>query len=125
MPISVAGLALRSGLVFVARRKPGGALGGKWEFPGGKCEPGESAEEALVREYREELGLEVRPGPLLGESEFENEGVRFRLKAYRIDFTGEPAYLAEHSEVRWVSRAELNTLDFAPSDSSLFRFLPD
>ena len=100
-------------------------MGGKWEFPGGKCEPSESPEEALVREYREELGLEVRPGSLLGESKFEKDGVRFLLKAYRIEFEGKPAFLAEHEEIRWAPRGELEALDFAPSDKGLFRFLPD
>ncbi|HOX13963.1 MAG TPA: (deoxy)nucleoside triphosphate pyrophosphohydrolase [Spirochaetia bacterium] len=124
MPDSVAGIALRNGLVFVARRRPGGSMGGKWEFPGGKLEPGETPEETLVREFREELGLEVRPGALLGESEFENEGVRFRLRAYRVEFDGEPSFLAEHQDVRWLSRTELEDLDLAPSDRSLLRFLP-
>ncbi len=124
MPDSVAGIALRNNLVFVARRKPGGSMGGKWEFPGGKIEPGETPERTLVREFREELGLEVRPGALLGESEFENERVRFRLRAYRVEFEGEPAFLAEHEEVRWLARPELEDLDLAPSDRSLLRFLP-
>ncbi len=124
MPDSVAGIALRNDLVFAARRKPGGSMGGKWEFPGGKLEIGESPEETLVREFREELGLGIRPGALLGESEFENGGVRFRLRAYRVDFEGEPAFLAEHEEVRWLTRADLEALDLAPSDRSLLRFLP-
>jgi len=124
MPDSVAGIALRSGLVFAARRKPGGSMGGKWEFPGGKIEPGETPEGTLVREFREELGLDIRPGALLGESGFENGGVRFRLRAYRVEFEGEPAFLAEHEEVRWLTRADLDELDLSPSDRSLLRFLP-
>lgn len=124
MPDSVAGIALRNGLVFAARRKPGGSMGGRWEFPGGKIEAGETPEETLIREFREELGLEVRPGPLLGESEFENDGIRFRLRAYRVEFDGEPAFLEEHQEVRWLSRRDLEALDLAPSDRSLVKFLP-
>jgi 8-oxo-dGTP diphosphatase len=124
MPDSVAGIALRNGLVFVARRKPGGSMGGRWEFPGGKIEPGETPEGTLVREFREELGLDIRPGALLGESGFVNGGVRFRLRAYRVEFQGEPSYLAEHQEVRWLAPADLEALDLAPSDRSLLGFLP-
>lgn len=123
MPESVAGIALRDGLVFVARRKPGGSMGGRWEFPGGKIETGETPEDTLVREFQEELGLDVRPGPFMGESGFENAGVRFRLLAYRVEFKGEPAFLAEHEEVRWASRRELDTLDLSPSDRSLVGFI--
>ncbi len=124
MPISVAGIAVRSGRVFVARRKAGGALGGRWEFPGGKCEPGESPRRALEREFLEELGIEVRPGVCLGSARFLKEEVVFLLKAYRIDFEGDPKILAEHDEVRWVDSEALRSLDFAPSDRLLFPFLP-
>ncbi|HSV56958.1 MAG TPA: (deoxy)nucleoside triphosphate pyrophosphohydrolase [Magnetospirillaceae bacterium] len=120
----MAGIAVRSGHYFVARRKAGGSLGGKWEFPGGKCEPGELPEEALVREYREELGLNARPGACLGVSDFLSRGRAFRLNAFLVEFEGEPTFLAEHQETRWVTRDELESLDFAPSDRELFRFLP-
>ena len=124
MPTSVAGIAVRGRRIFVARRKPGGSLGGLWEFPGGKCELGESPESALKREFLEELGLAISLGECLGTSEFTKQDVRFELKAYRIEFEGDPPILAEHDEVDWVDRETLRTLDFAPSDKGLFPFLP-
>jgi 8-oxo-dGTP diphosphatase len=66
--ISVAGIARQGAALFIARRKPGGSLGGKWEFPGGKVEEGESAEQALVREYAEELSLPIRVGEEIGSA---------------------------------------------------------
>jgi 8-oxo-dGTP diphosphatase len=123
MPISVAGIATRSGKVFVARRKPGGVLGGQWEFPGGKCEPGESPENALIREYMEELGLVVRPGRCLGHAEFRKGDVVYQLSGFDIEFDGEPCIFAEHDEIRWVNRETMERLNFVPSDRLLFRFL--
>jgi 8-oxo-dGTP diphosphatase len=116
---SVAGIAIEQGKVFIARRKPGGALGGKWEFPGGKVEPGEQDEEALVREYAEELGVSVKPGPLIGSGSFEHRGVHI-LHAYRVYFEDYPVSLSEHTEWRWATFAEIQALDFAPSDRKLF-----
>ncbi len=57
-----AAVVWRDGRLLLTRRPPGGPLGGLWEFPGGKLEPGESPEAALVRELREELGVEAVPG---------------------------------------------------------------
>jgi len=120
---SVAGIAIRGELVFVARRRPGGAMGGKWEFPGGKREPGESDADAAVREFDEEFGLRVDAGATIGESSFENGGKRYGLAAILVTFAGEPAALREHDEVRWASAADLGSLDLSDSDRSLVPFI--
>ena len=62
MIVVAAGLVVRDGRVLISRRPEGRHQGGKWEFPGGKLEVGESPEEALVRELREELGIETKTG---------------------------------------------------------------
>jgi 8-oxo-dGTP diphosphatase len=120
---SVAGIAVAQGKVFIARRKPGGTLGEKWEFPGGKVEPGESDEEALIREYAEELGVSIKLGLLLGSASFEHRGVHI-VNAYRVYWGDEPLSLVEHTEWRWATRAEIQALDFADSDRKLFPALP-
>ncbi|MDR2484727.1 MAG: NUDIX domain-containing protein [Treponema sp.] len=121
---SVAGIAVKDGRLFIARRKPGGELGGKWEFPGGKAEEGESDEAALLREYAEEFGLSIRTGPLLAGASFTHKGLVFGLNAYRIFFEeGEPrenTRLSEHTEWRWAALGEIERLDFAGSDRGLF-----
>ncbi|MDR2483815.1 MAG: (deoxy)nucleoside triphosphate pyrophosphohydrolase [Treponema sp.] len=119
---SVAGIAIEKGKLFIARRKPGGALGEKWEFPGGKVEPGETGEAALIREYQEELGVPVTIGPLLGEASFEYRGLH-RLCAYRVYLPGYDFTLAEHTEWRWAGLAEIEQLDFADSDRKLLPYL--
>jgi 8-oxo-dGTP diphosphatase len=118
--LSVAGIAIEGQKIFIARRKPGGDLGGKWEFPGGKAEAGESGEAALIREFQEEFGIPVKTGPLLGTAVFEHRGKTRDLRAYRIFFAGGELRPAEHSEWRWAPFAELETLDFAGSDRLLF-----
>ncbi len=120
---SVAGIALRHARVLVGRRKPGGSLGGKWEFPGGKREPGESDEDALIREYDEEFGVAITVGALLGESQFANGDKRYGLSALLVDLRAEPAELREHDELRWLGADELALLDLAESDRSLLPFV--
>jgi 8-oxo-dGTP diphosphatase len=117
--ISVAGIAVRDGKIFVARRVSGGAMGEKWEFPGGKLEGGETCEQGLVREFLEEFGVEISVGEQLGETEFENKGERRRLKAFLINFLSSDFTLSEHTAWRWVDAAEIEAMDFMPSDLRL------
>jgi 8-oxo-dGTP diphosphatase len=110
-----------AGRLFIARRLPGGDGGGKWEFPGGKVEENESDEEALAREYREELGVTVRTGPRLGAASFEHNGKAYTLTAYRVFFDPAAVVLNEHSQWQWASWGEIEKLDFVESD---LRLLP-
>jgi 8-oxo-dGTP diphosphatase len=119
---SVAGIAIEGGALFIARRKAGGDLGGKWEFPGGKVENGESDRAALVREFGEEFGLSIETGPLLASASFEHRDDTFSLYAYRIFFNKlDRIRLAEHEQWRWAALDEIRRLDFAGSD---LRLLP-
>jgi 8-oxo-dGTP diphosphatase len=120
---SVAGIALEEGKFFIARRLPGGDLSGKWEFPGGKAEEGESDEDALIREYDEEFKVPVKIGVLLGTVSFEHRDVTHSLNAYRIYFSSQDFTLREHAEWRWAALEEIEELDFADSDRKLFGLL--
>jgi 8-oxo-dGTP diphosphatase len=119
---SIAGIAVENGLVFIARRVSGGDLGGKWEFPGGNVEDGESVEEALMREYNEEFGVIVHVGPLVGTIGFEHRGISRTLRAYRVSFASHDFRLAEHTEWDWVPLEAVEGLDFADSD---LRLIPE
>jgi len=105
------------GTVLCALRGPGMALSGHWEFPGGKCEPGESRTEALIREIREELNLCIEPLEALPPSEslMEN-GRRLRLWPYRCRWVEGTVHLLEHAEVRWTEVDQLDALHWAPAD---------
>lgn len=128
MPRSVAGIAIRDGLVLVARRLPGGEMGGTWEFPGGKLESGEDYAQALIREFEEEFGVAVRAGEKLGQAWFEHSGKHYELAALTINLESsglEPGTLElrEHSEIRWVGAEDLAALELSDSDRSLLPFL--
>jgi len=88
--------------------------GGLWEFPGGKCEAGESDEDAMRRELREELAVEVEGvGPPLFESR--DPGSVFLIAFVSVDIVGSPT-LVEHTAIHWASISDLTTLSLAPSD---------
>jgi 8-oxo-dGTP diphosphatase len=116
---SVAGIARRDGAVFIARRIPGGAMGEKWEFPGGKVEPGESDQEALRREYLEEFGVGVSVGPLAAQASFEHKSQDHGLYAYIIRMADGHYTLSEHTEWRWAALEEIDAMNFADSDRKL------
>ena len=121
---SVAAIAVGEGRVFVARRKPGGELGLKWEFPGGKVEEGEDDRAALIREVDEEFGVAVRPLKALGEASFIHHERARDLCAWSVELDrGRPLDLREHLEVRWVGPEELESLDLAGSDRQLLSFV--
>lgn len=117
---SIAGIAVRSGRFLVAKRKEGGAIGLRWEFPGGKVEAGESDEAALRREFDEELGIDVIPLSIIGQSQFHSGSGERLLAAWKVEVPLESILeLREHSDIAWVTWEELASLDLADSDRSL------
>jgi 8-oxo-dGTP diphosphatase len=105
-----------NGRVFIARRRGGKHLAGKWEFPGGKIELGETPEQCLERELIEELNVRVSVGELLCSVRFQSEPVELELMAFRVTrLSGEPM-LREHDDARWVKPSELLSYDLAGSD---------
>lgn len=105
------------GLVLAARRSAPAELAGGWEFPGGKVEDGEAEEDALVRECREELGIEIAVGRLLGIQPIDADRV---LHVYLAEhLIGQPEAREDHDEVRWVGAGELDALPWLPADRPL------
>jgi 8-oxo-dGTP diphosphatase len=113
----VAAILERDGRVLACRRRPDHAHPLKWEFPGGKVEPGESVADAVVRELREELGIEARGCEEMARYRFAYPGkTPIELIFLRVaGFDGEPRNLIFH-EIAWTPREELRTLDFLEGD---------
>lgn len=119
--IVVAAAIIDGGRVLAARRALPAAVAGQWEFPGGKVEPGESDADALVREIREELGVEIAVGAPLGESVIE-PGLTLRLLRAEL-LTGELEARFDHDDVRWFHDEELDSVPWLDSDGALIHLV--
>lgn len=122
MIVVSAGIALRDGRIMLCQRKPGVSNALKWEFPGGKLEKGESPEQALERELREELAVESRTGRIF-DAQYRDEGGRELLVLfYFTDLLGEPR-VVDCNAVEWAAPGELSSYDLAPTDAQVARKL--
>ncbi|MER7174648.1 (deoxy)nucleoside triphosphate pyrophosphohydrolase [Streptomyces mesophilus] len=115
--IVVVGAALwREGRMLAARRSAPPELAGRWELPGGKVERGERPEEALVRELREELGVEAEPVERIpGEWPLGRPGYVLQVWSAKL-LSGEPAPLEDHDALRWLGLDELDAVDWLDQD---------
>ncbi len=102
--------------LFLDGRKREDPLSGKWEFPGGKIEPGETPEECLARELKEELGIEVTVHEYLGSTVHHYDHISIELMAYRATWVGGAITVKDHHDYRWVSADELDRFEFLPAD---------
>ncbi len=118
-----AAVMMRRGRILIARRADHGHINGKWEFPGGKLEPGETPEQCLARELFEEFGIRATVGPLIAENchDYGEKAIRllvFRITRIRGDFVP-----VEHDAIEWVRPAELLSYDLAPADIPVAKLL--
>lgn len=115
--INVVGAVLTRGqTILAARRSSTMSLPGMWEFPGGKIEPDESPEQALLRELDEELLCSAEIGEHVETTEHEYDFGIVILTTYYCSLVGAEPRLTEHSEIRWVQATELDQLEWAPAD---------
>ena len=120
--VVAAAVVQRGESYLVTRRLRGTHLEGMWEFPGGKCEAGETHAACLRREILEELGCVAEVGEKLLTVVHDYGDRSVELHFFRCEMPGDPAPLLGQ-EIRWVNRAELRGLDFPPADADLIRLL--
>ena len=118
-----AGLLRQNGMVLITKRPAGSHLAGYWEFPGGKQEVGETLEECLEREMKEELGVDVRAGKRLLSVDHEYENRIISLYLFQCThLNGEFKPLA-CEEIRWVQPEDLTQYRFPPPDEKIIELL--
>jgi len=100
----------------LATKCPPHKHGGGWEFPGGKIEPGEVPQDAVVREIREELGVEVSVGALLHTIEWDYPDFHLRMLCYTCTIEQGELLLREHTAYCWLTKDKLYELDWLPAD---------
>jgi 8-oxo-dGTP diphosphatase len=124
MPRIIVGAAIISeGRVLACERALPPEMAGKWEFPGGKVDPGETEEQALVRECQEELGVDIAVGDRVGGDISMLAGTAI-LRVYAATLLGgvQPRPL-EHSDLRWLAVSELYSVPWLPADEPIARAL--
>ena len=111
----VAAIIRKEGRIFATQRGYG-EWKDWWEFPGGKMEPGETPEEALKREIREELSTEIRVDELLCTVEYDYPKFHLTLHCYLCSLVTEALHLNEHEAARWLANDELDSVKWLPAD---------
>ena len=107
----------------ICRRPPHKKRGSLWEFVGGKVEPGETREQALVRECREELDLVLKVGELFLEVDHVYPDIHILLSIYHAEIAEGTPVLKEHTDLRWISVSEIDQYTFCPADGPVLEAL--
>ena len=119
----VAALIWDGNRFLACQRPPHKARGLLWEFVGGKVEPGESREDALIRECREELDVTVAPGEIFMEVVHEYPDLTVHLTLFHASIASGTPKLLEHNDLRWITVEEIDTLEFCPADEEILKKL--
>lgn len=119
-----AAIIMEDGKIFATQRGYGEFKDG-WEFPGGKIEQGETPEQALKREIREELDTEIEVGELFETVEYDYPGFHLTMHCFICTVKSGDLVLKEHEAARWLTGETLNNVDWLPADVGLIEKLKD
>ena len=119
----VCGIIFKKDKILLTRRKKGKSLEGFWEFPGGKVEKNENDSDALKRELKEELGLDVLQIDYFTENKHDYNSMSINLVAYKCIANEDPRKLVDHDKYEWVSIREVVNFNLAEADKPILEDL--
>lgn len=119
----VASVIKKNNLILCTRRPTSKKFPGYWEFPGGKVEEGETKEEALIREIKEELDVKIKVNSLIAVINYEYHDFLLKMYVYDCILLEEDIVLLEHQEMKWLKKENLDSLNWLPSDLELIKML--
>ena len=119
----VASAIIRDGNKIFATQRGHGEFKGYWEFPGGKLEPGESPEQAAVREVSEELSVDIKLGELVSVIDYDYPDFHLKMHCYFAEVVSGVLTLKEHEDARWLTRETLNSVEWLPADTDVIEKL--
>lgn len=111
------------GEIFCTQRNLKKSLGGKWEFPGGKIEKGETLEEALIREIDEEFGARITVGDHIMTVEHTYETFHIKLHVFWCKLSSGKLTLKEHNDCKWLTPKDIGSLDWADADLEIIKYI--
>lgn len=117
--VQVAAAVIRDGDRVFATQRGYGEFKDWWEFPGGKIEPGETPEEALVREIKEELSADIHVGKLLHTVEWDYPKFHLTMHCYMCSLIADALHLNEHEAAKWLTASTLSSVNWLPADLAL------
>lgn len=121
----VAALIWNENRFMICQRPAHKARGLLWEFVGGKVESGESMEDALIRECREELDITVRVGDIFTQVLHEYPDIHIRLTLFHCTIAEGTPKLLEHNDLKWITPSEIPNYDFCPADRDILKLITD
>ena len=123
--IEVVAAIIQDGAKIFATRRGYGEFKGGWEFPGGKMEQGETPEQALMREIKEELDTDIEVGALLDTVEYDYPKFHLTMHCFLCTIKSGELVLKEHEAAKWLTKETLNSVDWLPADLGLLDKLED